>query len=45
MPRYDKEENTVVPEPVSLELITGGIRKKGKKGKKASTKNRYAGLM
>ncbi len=44
MPQYDKEENTVQPEPVDISLITGGIprRKKGKKGKKQP--NRYAGL-
>jgi len=45
MPRYEKEDSTVEPEPVSLNLITGGLRKKGKRGKKGTTKNRYAGLM
>jgi len=46
VPRYEKEDSTTVePEPVSLNLITGGIRKKGRKGKKGSNKNRYAGLM
>jgi len=43
MPRYEKEDSTVVPEPINIDLITGGIRKK-KKGKKGKEVNRYQGL-